>query len=89
MSHTGTPVASDMGMSNFMRTCLQVRMSRVSHEDASCLTKKCVTSHIGMSHVWLAVCCSVLQCVAVYCSVLQCVAVCCSMLLMAVYPDPV
>ena len=52
MSHTGTPVASDMGMSNFMRTCLQVRMSRVSHEDTSCLTKKCVTSHIGMSHVW-------------------------------------
>ena len=28
----------------------------------------------------LAVCCSVLQCVAVCCSVLQCVAVCCSVL---------
>ena len=28
----------------------------------------------------IAVCCSVLQCVAVCCSVLQCVAVCCSVL---------
>jgi len=28
--------------------------------------------------VYVAVCCSVLQCVAVCCSVLQCVAVCCS-----------
>ena len=28
----------------------------------------------------LAVCCSLLQCVAVWCSVVQCVAVCCSVL---------
>jgi len=28
----------------------------------------------------VAVCCSVLQYVAVYCSVLQCVAICCSVL---------
>ena len=32
------------------------------------------------ARVYVAVCCSVLQCVAVCCSVLQCVAVCCSML---------
>ena len=30
--------------------------------------------------LFLAVCCSVLQCFAVCCSVLQCVAVCCSVL---------
>jgi len=31
-----------------------------------------------MTTMYVAVCCSVLQCVAVCCSVLQCVAVCCS-----------
>jgi len=30
--------------------------------------------------LYVAVCCSVLQCVAVCCSVLQCVAVCCRVL---------
>jgi len=32
------------------------------------------------SGIFIAACCSVLQCVAVCCSVLQCVAVCCSVL---------
>jgi len=35
---------------------------------------------IRIRHLFVAVCCSVWQCVAVYCSVLQCVAVCCSVL---------
>ena len=31
-----------------------------------------------LSRVWLAVCCSVSQCVSVRCNALQCVAACCS-----------
>ena len=32
--------------------------------------------HVSIMYLYVAVCCSVLQCVAVCCSVLQCVAAC-------------
>jgi len=38
------------------------------------------TIMVAVREIFVAVCCSVLQCVAVCCSVLQCVAVCCSVL---------
>jgi len=48
-----------------------------------CLATRIISRNNKMlfQAVYVAVCCSVLQCVAVCCSVLQCVAVCCSVLL--------
>jgi len=42
--------------------------------------RRCELHRVCCSVLYVAVCCSVLQCAAVCCSVLQCVAVCCSVL---------
>jgi len=51
--------------------CVAVMVREVAQKDSA-------REVIGALYV--AVCCSVLQCVAAGCSVLQCVAVCCSVL---------
>ena len=67
-------------LDNHLTSVLQC--SAVCCSFLQCVVVCCVwirTSSLLSSSI-VAVCCSVLQCVAVCCSVLQCVAVCCSVL---------
>ena len=75
---------------NFTSQCVAVWCNFVHSVAVCCIVLHCVAmccSRVGKvcpsTHrrwFYVAVCCSVLKCVAVCCDVLQCVVICCSML---------
>ena len=72
--------------SGLLMQCDAVRCSVPQCASVCCSELQCVLwdsqkwFHLESLQMHVAVCCSVLQCVALCCSVLRCVAVCCSVL---------